>query len=276
MTRPSALVIGPMKAGTSWIHDYLHWRGDVCLPHGVKETFFFDRYAHRTEDWYTSHFSAFDPDRHRLAMEVAPSLFHAQGAPERIRRLLGPVRLVATLRDPVARSWSHYLHLRRRGYTNAPLVDAVADFPEILEASRYDTQLLRWRAAFPEQELAVLHLEDLVNDRSKYIEHLCSALDLPLLGPPPELGQASNAAGDPPSFQLARVGRHAARLIRSVGGYGIVNAAKRLGLKRVVFGQELPANRRIWMTPEEEAWLISALADKSVHILGKNYTGVAQ
>ena len=28
-TSPDALVVGPMKAGTSWIHDYLESRGDV-------------------------------------------------------------------------------------------------------------------------------------------------------------------------------------------------------------------------------------------------------
>ena len=35
MTLPTALVIGPMKAGTTWIHEYLAWRGDVCLPGGT-------------------------------------------------------------------------------------------------------------------------------------------------------------------------------------------------------------------------------------------------
>jgi hypothetical protein len=43
MSKPDAMVIGPMKAGTTWLYSYLISRGDVCLPEGVKETFFFDR-----------------------------------------------------------------------------------------------------------------------------------------------------------------------------------------------------------------------------------------
>ena len=164
MTLPTALVIGPMKAGTTWVNAYLAWRGDVCLPRGVKETFFFDRHSDRTTGWYAGHFRHHDPARHRAAVEVAPSLFHCPEAPGRVAGTLGAVPLIVTTRDPVARAWSHYLHLRRKGYTDAPLAEAITRHPEIVAASRYEAQLARWRAAMPGSPVTVLALEDLIAD----------------------------------------------------------------------------------------------------------------
>lgn len=237
MTLPTALVIGPMKAGTTWVHDYLAWRGDVCLPQGVKETFFFDRHFDRDMDWYGTHFSHHNPDCHRAIVEVAPSLFHCPGSPGRVANLLGPVPLIVTTRDPVARAWSHYLHLRRKGYTDAALPEAIVRHPEIITASRYDLQIRRWQQALPASPVTILPLEDLMVDPAAYAARLCAALDLPRRDPPTDLGR-SNEGGEPPSFLLARLGRQTAAAIRSRGGYGVINLAKRTGLKRVFFGAD--------------------------------------
>lgn len=256
--RPTALVIGPMKAGTTWIHDYLAWRGDVCLPAGVKETLFFDRYFDRGIDWYAAHFRHHDAAMHRAVIEVAPSLFHSAEAPARVARTLGPVALIMAMRDPVARSWSHYLHLRRRGYTRAPLAEAIAQHPEIIDASRYEVHLARWRAALPGARVAVLPIEDLMADPAAYAAKVSAALGLERRDPPATLGD-SNAGGVPPSFLVARLGRQTATALRSLGGYGLVNVAKRLGLKRVFFGAD--GGTKIRMDAAERSLIETSLQD---------------
>lgn len=138
MTLPTALIIGPMKAGTTWIYDYLSWRGDVCLPQGVKETFFFDRNWDKGVTWYARHFHAHKTCDCEVIVEVAPSLFHHPDAPGYVRDTLGQVQLIVTIRDPVDRAWSHYQHLRSKGYTNSDLKIALVQFPEIVEASKYE------------------------------------------------------------------------------------------------------------------------------------------
>jgi hypothetical protein len=228
MTVPAALVIGPMKSGTTWIHDYLSWRGDVCLPRGVKETFFFDRYYERGHDWYANNFSSFDAGRHRLAAEVAPSLFHDANAPQRVRDVLGPIPLVVTLRDPVRRSWSHYQHLRRKGYTKADLPGAISEFPEIIDASRYELHIDRWRAASPGAELSVLESDQLARNTESYVRDLCAALGLPYRAAPADLGK-SNSGGVAPSFRVARVTSRVGSFLRSQGLHWIVNAGRGLG-----------------------------------------------
>jgi hypothetical protein len=253
---PTALVIGPMKSGTTWIHQYLAWRGDVSLPGGVKETFFFDRHFDKGIDWYAHHFRRHDKSRHRAIVEVAPSLFHSADAPERVLSTLGRVPLIVAIRDPVARAWSHYLHLRRKGYTRLPLAQALEAYPEILDASRYSLQITRWRTSLPDVPVTILNLDNLIEDRVGYAAQLCSALELPAREPPDSL-QESNAGGAPPSFLLARVGRKTAEVLRAVGGYGVVNLSKRVGLKKWFFGPD--GGVRLRPSAEETSLLLEKL-----------------
>lgn len=257
---PRAMIIGPMKAGTSWIHEYLAWRGDVCLPGQVKETFYFDRYYKRGDGWYARHFTHFDPARHQTILEVAPSLFHDPDAPQRMRDSLGQVPLVVTRRDPVARAWSHYQHMRRKGYTTAPLDEAIKAFPGIIRASRYDDMLDSWRDVFPDSELTILELDMLRDDRAAYLEQLCQALDLPSGDAPDDL-DTSNAAGVPKSFLLARMGSFAANTLRASGAYGVVNLAKKAGLKDVFFGKASSADQRVTPNDDERALLKQKIMD---------------
>lgn len=260
---PNALVIGPMKAGTTWLHDYLALRGDVCLPAGVKETLFFDHRFHRGEHWYASHFRQFDPHRHRAVLEVASSCFHCRAAPERIRKTLGTIPLIIVLRDPVGRAWSHYLHLSRKGYTRQPLRQAVRQYPEIVTASRYHQQISQWQRAFGRDSLHFLRYDDLIRNPDEFARSLCDALGLPFMEMPQEARGRSNEATVPPSPLFAMLAQRLANRLRDRGIYGLVNAGKRVGLKSVFFGK--PNSRALLpsLSEEDRTWLSTQCADGS-------------
>jgi len=250
MTLPKALVVGPMKAGTSWIHDYLERRGDVCLPHKVKETFFFDKYHTRGLDWYRARFRHFDPKVHVSVVEVAPTLFpHSDLLPVVIKRDLGDIPIVVTARAPIDRAWSHYQHLLR-GDTQKPLQDAIGEFPEIIDASRYELHLPKWKRVFT--RVTVVNLSELSRDPESYARTVSEALGLPHK---PAISLAlgrSNAATQPSFFQLARFGKLVSRGLRRMGFYGVVDLAKRAGLKRLFFGSRAVA---VLPSDEEKAYL---------------------
>lgn len=251
---PDALLIGPMKGGSTWIHDYLSSRGDVCLPAGVKETFFFDRRFDRGTAWYERHFDRYEPGRHRRTMELAPSYFHSPEAPERVRSVLGDVPLVVTVRDPIKRAWSHYLHLRRYGYTRDPLPEAAEDFPELLQASRYAACLERWQSSFGTGRLHILWQEVLASDPERYASELCAALDLPFEGLPEGAQGRSYEAAAAPVPWLAALGRRASYALRGRGFHGVVNVARRSGLYRLFFGS--PGGDRLpELTGVDAEWL---------------------
>lgn len=259
-TLPDALVIGPMKGGSTWIHDYLNARRDVCLPANVKETFFFDLRYDWGASWYSKHFSHYNPDVHLRIVEVAPGYFHRAESPGRVRGLLGEVPLIVTLRDPVKRAWSHYLHLRRYGYTRAPLPEAANDFPELLEASRYAACLERWQAHFGVHGFHILWQEVLAQNPEEYAASLCTSLGLRFEGIPAEAHQRKYEAAISPLPWLASFGRRVSYALRGRGLHRVVNLARRSGLYTLFFGA--PGARRVPELTEDDAlWLRAHLED---------------
>lgn len=270
--KPNALVIGPMKGGTSWLNDYLDNLGFVCLPNGVKETFFFDQGYAKGGGWYQKHFRHYDESRHKLVMEVAPSYFHCPQAPERIRELLGDIPLVVTLRDPVKRSWSHYLHLRRYGYTKKPIQEAVLDYPELLEASKYNAMLQRWQHYFSDEHIKVVWQENLSSNPDLYAEDICNFLKLPFHGLSKESLSPSNESAVPLSGNIAAIGTITANKLREAGLYEVVNFAKSIGLKRFFFGKPGSA-KQIKMADDDKQWLIQELKDDYLMLPDKFKSG---
>lgn len=266
---PGALAVGPQKTGTTWIHEYLARRRDVALPRRVKEVNFFHRYYDRGLAWYAGQFppgSAF-----ALTVEVAPEYFHEPDVPARVARDLGRIPVVVTLRHPVERLHSLWIHMRRYGMTTQPLREAVRRRPEMLDTSRYADHLRRWRDELGEEHVAVLFLEDLQRDPDGFSRKLCTHLGL---DPHPvavrEGRRRVNEAAVPPHPAVAWVGWKTASALRSAGLHQVVERAKSLGLKDVFFGKpgsgEVPR-----LGPADREWLLELLEPETVkleHLLG--------
>ena len=180
---PDFLVLGAQKAGTTALYAYLRWHPGITGP-SWKEVSFFDRHWWRGEAWYRGQFPL--RSRGRLVGEASPSyLFHPL-APERVRSLVPEARLVALVRDPVARAYSHYQHEVALGREPLSFEDALAAEPEpdagrgraprrrparlqpalggitrTSPAAVYAEQLERWLEVFPREQLLVVRTEDL-------------------------------------------------------------------------------------------------------------------
>jgi hypothetical protein len=181
---PDFLILGAQKAGTTALYAYLRWHPDITGP-SFKEVSFFDRHYARGEPWYRAHL----PLRRRaLVGEASPSyLFHPQ-APERVARMLPEARLIALLRNPVERAFSHYQHEVALGREPLSFDDATDREDERMRGElermlrdpsyfshawwnytyvargRYAEQLERWYAAFPREQLLVLLTDELAAD----------------------------------------------------------------------------------------------------------------
>ena len=256
---PNFLVIGPQKSGTTWIHRYLESRGDIALPRGIKETFFFDRRYERGVRWYTRHFHG--NDTVRAVAEVAPSYFHVEQTAERVLRELGVIPLVCTLRHPAQRTFSLYTHMKRYGVTRLEFRDALDQHPALLDSSRYATHLKRWMALFGRENVQVLFLESLADDPNAYAHKLCEHLQLPFVEVDAKLHQRVNEAAVPNNVRVAKVAKFASDRIRSLGFYGMVEWAKRRGLKEVFFGRpgDIPIPK---MSDADCSYVLTQLADE--------------
>lgn len=179
---PDFLVLGAQKAGTTALYAYLRWHPEITGP-SWKEVSFFDRHWWRGESWYRGQFPLRSGGR--LVGEASPSyLFHPL-APERVRALVPDARLVAVLRNPVDRAYSHYQHEvslgreplsfeaalaaeeeRTRGEVERLVADPRAFSPAwwdhtYVARGLYAEQLERWLAVFPREQLLVMRSEDL-------------------------------------------------------------------------------------------------------------------
>jgi hypothetical protein len=181
---PDFLIIGAQKAGTTALYDYLRRHPAIAGP-PWKEVSYFDRHYRRGHAWYRGNFPL--RSGRRLVGEASPSyLFHPL-APQRIAALLPFVRLIALLRNPADRAYSHYQHEVALGREPLSFEDALARENERMdgEVARmlsdtayfshawwnftyrarglYAEQLERWLAAFPRERLLVLPSEDLAD-----------------------------------------------------------------------------------------------------------------
>ena len=100
---PDFLVIGAQRAGSTSLF------AQVCAHPGVaapshKEIHYFDLQSFRSLRWYRSHFPPAVTARGRLTGEASPYYLFHPAVPGRVAATLPDVRLVARVRDPVARA----------------------------------------------------------------------------------------------------------------------------------------------------------------------------
>jgi hypothetical protein len=176
-----------------------------------KEIRYFDTHHERGRWWYRGHFPELTyPARIRRRFEVQPAiveatpyyLFHPH-VPERVQRDFPAMRLVAILRDPVDRAYSHYQHQARIGEEQRPFELAIEQEEELLapelermladpsydselyrrfsyvSRGRYLEQLERWLRFFPRDQLLVLAADDLAERPAEVLAEVLRFAGLP-------------------------------------------------------------------------------------------------
>jgi hypothetical protein len=104
---PGFLVIGTKRGGSTSVYHWIASHPQVAPCRTQKGTHFFDVNYLRGEKWYRSAFPSASGEWTTTGEGSPYYMFHPL-ALERIARHLPSVRLIAVLRDPVARAWSHY------------------------------------------------------------------------------------------------------------------------------------------------------------------------
>jgi hypothetical protein len=101
------VIIGAQRCGTTWTYSQLAAHPSV-RPAWRKEVHFFDqpRNFARGLSWYRAHFPRVGPGR--LTGEATPRYLYAPAAARRLVSVLPDARLIALLRNPVDRAYSHY------------------------------------------------------------------------------------------------------------------------------------------------------------------------
>jgi hypothetical protein len=228
------VAVGPFKTGTSWIHDYLINYEQVALPTKVKETFFFDKKFDQGLDWYYSHFTSIKPNK--KIGEIAPSYFNSLEAPQRIYQLNPQCKILVTLREPVSRLVSFYLHMKQRGRIEpgVSLAEAISDKQILLDTSLYYFHLCRWIEVFGTDNVEVILFEKLKQSPDNFAQEVLAKLEIEPEDISYDLSKKVNASQAPVNHNLSKIVYSGVQFLHNTGLHKIVGYGKKLGIRQLL------------------------------------------
>ena len=202
---PTFLIIGAMRSGTTALHHYLRDHPAVFMA-TPKEVHFFDRHYELGLAWYRQHFSA-GVGRDAIG-EATQTYMYDGDALHRLAATLPGVQLIAVLRNPVDRAYSHYWFNRARDLEALSFEAAVEQEDERRAASptererrrvsyvdrgRYLPQLEEVVARCGRDKVLVVLFEDLRDQPGPTYAEVCRFLGVDDAYQPPTLGQPANS-----------------------------------------------------------------------------------
>lgn len=204
---PSFLVIGGQRCGTSYLYELLSRHTLICAAL-LKEIHYFSTNYYRGWGWYTAHFpkmrggqdSKISP---RITGEASPYYMFHPYVPQRVARDVPDAKLIAILRNPVTRAYSHYQMEVGRGREKLSFEEAIEREGErvapdlrrltedenyygfnhhhftYLSRGHYAEQLERWLTAFPRDRFLVLKSEDFFAEPGETLQRVFRFLGVP-------------------------------------------------------------------------------------------------
>jgi hypothetical protein len=191
---PAFLIIGTQKGGTTSLHHYLGLHDSVSMAM-KKEVHFFDYFSSKGIDWYLAHFALWGEAT--LTGEASPSYLYHPETPTRVHDALPHVKLIALLRNPVDRAYSHHQMNVRKGIEPLSFEDAIDQESSRLDESHpdfasgnwrhysyvsrglYAEQLERWLRVFSREQLLLLKSEEFSQDPAHGYQRVLEFLELP-------------------------------------------------------------------------------------------------
>lgn len=236
MSLPTFMIIGAARSGTTSLYHFLDEHPQVFMSR-PKEPFFFEADYERGLDWYRQTF--FGGWRGQPAVgEARPSHLLLPFVVPRIRECLPQCRLVAILRDPVERAFSHWWLKRCVSQEDLSFEDALSENLERLEAGNhlegkegewlwrshvsperdnvslrvyldcghYAEQLERYMAIFSRSQIKVFLYEELQNDPRALLSKLYSFIGVDA-GFRPNTNRVFKASPSPAALPLWRAAK---------------------------------------------------------------------
>jgi hypothetical protein len=172
------------------------------------------------------------------------------GVVDRMHALVPDARFVYLLRNPVERTWSHYVHNVAQGREVRPFAEALETSPQYLDVSRYHMQIEQYLRRFPRQHLLLQIFEEMTQDPEATVRAVCDFLEVDGSYRPPASGIAHNASG------RKRAAAAPLRVMRRLGVEGMLPWRVRHTLKQQ--GKPLP-DKKVVFTPELRRTVTAAL-----------------
>lgn len=168
MNTPHFIVLGGHKCGTSSLHNYLAQHPEIYMPR-IKGTDFFNREGSSETITSIEKYQAFyqEMTNEKIAGEVSSVYLYSKGACDAIKKYLPEAKLIAVLRNPVERAFSHFNQLpetkkRDRNFSE------IFDEKKVLRNGFYSTPLNMYFDSFGRNRIKILLFDSLRNDKKYF------------------------------------------------------------------------------------------------------------
>lgn len=195
---PTFIGVGAQKCATTWLSECLRYHPEIFMS-SPKELRFFGLHWEKGIEWYLEYFK--DSEGYRAAGEISPGYLVNPVAPERIASVLGQVKIIVSIRNPIDRFVSHYKHSIRDNHL--PMAEfnslnietfhkAIKLVPSLLRNGNYYDDIKGYIDTFGAENVYILVKEDIDKDAEREIRKLYKFLEVDQTYIPPMVNQQVN------------------------------------------------------------------------------------
>lgn len=255
--------LGPGKAGTTFVYDYL--RQHPCVYRGaIKEIYYFAENYSRGREWYRRQFSWPAGAEEGAAMaygDIGNQYFKSHEVIERALTFDSATRFILFYRDPVDRLISCYKFEKKMGSKVS-----LSDYIKTLNPEDFNFKLLEAEVSrrVPADQLLVLDFHALTSDPERLLSGLCDFLRIPFF--PAASFVPSNVSVRPRSTLVAALARKGASILRE---HRLLRTLQRLKSSRLISGL-LFTDDRVILSKESEIMVRDFLTSNGV-VVDRNW-----
>jgi hypothetical protein len=195
--KPDFFIVGAPKAGTTALHAFLDLHPQVCMSADKEPNYFSHReiasqqlyYSKTNVESETDYLALFQCNENVLATgEASVSYLFYPEVAKRIYDFNPKAKIIISLREPVARAFSHYQMDYSLGLVpysfDEIFTNGIEDpktgiyFQQYILLSEYYMQVKRYLDQFPENQVLILFHEELVQEEEKVLHRLCEFLNI--------------------------------------------------------------------------------------------------
>ena len=172
---PDFLIVGAMKCATSTLHEQLAVQPGIFMTNLKEPNFFSDNDQYdKGMEWYLSHFQP--AKTHELCGESSTHYTKLPTYPETIERIqkhLPDVKLIYVMRHPIDRLKSQYVHEWSQKVISVEINQAIQQYPELIDYSRYTMQLKPYLETFGQERILPVFFERMLTHPQEELERVC-------------------------------------------------------------------------------------------------------
>ena len=204
MSKPNFIIAGERRGGTTALAKMLKLHPDIFIhPKGDSGWFVDDTVRSKTPDfsrkWEDEHqrqdyfdwFVQAGAQSQTAIGEKSADYLYWHPSHARIADFVPDTRLIITLRNPIARAWSHYWNEVAKGREVLGFEDAIAAEEERLKSSPYEKYCFSYLARgdyatslaalfehMPREQIMIVTLEELINNPKSVQKQICRFLQV--------------------------------------------------------------------------------------------------